>query len=222
MIALLKLCHLPQFPKQAPQPRRAFRLIEQEVNIAPLLAEINNKSAFWSYDTSRQKKLLVQQETNSIFLRRATKPFPAGITNARDVHDSSPTEIAEEFPTIMNFIEEFVQKIGGELGRINIVRLAPKGRVYSHIDHGEYYLVRDRYHLVLQSRAGSWLKCGKEEVRMQEGELWWFDNKQPHESFNASEQWRIHLIFDVLPEGVIPNYSRESHSLNQTREKIAR
>ncbi|MEO0968094.1 MAG: aspartyl/asparaginyl beta-hydroxylase domain-containing protein [Cyanobacteria bacterium J06639_18] len=57
---------------------------------------------------------------------------------------------------------------------------------------------------------------------MQEGELWWFDNKQPHESFNASEQWRIHLIFDVLPEGVIPNYSRESHSLNQTREKIAR
>ena len=220
LIALLKLSELPQFPKQAPQPRSGFRLIEQQVDIAPLMVEINNKSALWFYDTSRQKKLAVQQETNSIFLRRATKPFPAGITNARDVHDSCPTEIAQEFPVIMNFVEQFVQKIGGELGRINIVRLAPKGRVYSHIDRGEYYRVRDRYHLVLQSRDGSWLKCGKQEVRMQEGELWWFDNKQLHESFNASDQWRIHLIFDILPEQVIPDRDRESQSLNQTAEKI--
>ena len=27
---------------------------------------------------------------------------------------------------------------------------------------------------------------GVEEVRMREGELWWFDNKQYHESYNES------------------------------------
>ena len=34
---------------------------------------------------------------------------------------------------------------------------------------------------------------------MQEGELWWFDNKQYHESYNESDDWRIHYIFDLLP-----------------------
>ncbi|MBW4562288.1 MAG: aspartyl/asparaginyl beta-hydroxylase domain-containing protein [Mojavia pulchra JT2-VF2] len=106
----------------------------------------------------------------------------------------------KEFPVVMNWVEEFVAEIGGELGRVNIVRLAPKGRVYSHIDHGEYYRLRDRYHLVLQSQSGSWMKCGSEEAVMHKGELWWFDNKQPHEAFNPSEQWRIHIIFNVLPE----------------------
>ena len=27
---------------------------------------------------------------------------------------------------------------------------------------------------------------------MREGELWWFDDKQYHESYNESGDWRIH------------------------------
>ena len=40
---------------------------------------------------------------------------------------------------------------------------------------------------------------GGETVRMQEGELWWFDNKAVHDAFNPSAEGRIHVIFDVLP-----------------------
>jgi hypothetical protein len=79
------------------------------------------------------------------------------------------------------------------------VRLAPKGRVYRHIDEGEYYRIRDRYHLVLHSAAGSLLGAGDEWVRMQPGECWWFNNKAPHEAYNEADDWRIHLIFDILP-----------------------
>jgi outer membrane protein assembly factor BamB/orotate phosphoribosyltransferase len=28
--------------------------------------------------------------------------------------------------------------------------------------------------------------------------LWWFDNKQFHESYNESAEWRVHYIFDLL------------------------
>ena len=59
--------------------------------------------------------------------------------------------------------------------------------------------MRDRYHLVLRSTKGSWLKAGDEEIRMQEGELWRFDNKQVHEAYNDGDEDRIHMIFDLLP-----------------------
>ena len=85
------------------------------------------------------------------------------------------------------------------LSRATIVRLKPKSQVFRHIDEGSYYFLRDRFHLVLQSSAGSVLMSGGEQVRMQEGELWWFDNKQYHESYNESDDWRIHYIFDLLP-----------------------
>src|ERR1700722_19695592 len=85
------------------------------------------------------------------------------------------------------------------LSRVTIVRLTAESKVLRHIDEGSYFFLRDRFHLVLQSPAGSLLMSGGEEVRMREGELWWVDNKQFHEDRNESGDWRIHFIFDLLP-----------------------
>ncbi|MEK7891152.1 aspartyl/asparaginyl beta-hydroxylase domain-containing protein [Burkholderia contaminans] len=84
------------------------------------------------------------------------------------------------------------------LSRATIVRLKPRSEVGVHIDIGSYYVIRNRFHLVLRSPSGSVLRAGDEQVRMSEGELWWFDNKQHHSAFNESDEWRIHYIFDVL------------------------
>ena len=219
LMALLKLYQLPEFNRQpptritvanSPQPPlvlstpnlpsnwQNFRLLDPEVEIKPLLAEIQNNSALWLRDTSRQDKVKVQRETNTIYLRSAVKPFPPGVTSANDVHESHPTKTAEKFPKVFSWVKGFAKSIGGELGRVTIVRLAAHGRVYRHIDRGAYYQLRDRYHLVLHSPAGSLLGAGEEWVRMKPGELWWFDNKKPHEAINEADDWRIHLIFDVL------------------------
>ena len=71
--------------------------------------------------------------------------------------------------------------------------------MFPHVDAGEYYRIRDRYHLVLRSALGSPLTAGEETVTMREGELWAFDNKARHEARNPSPEPRVHLIFDVLP-----------------------
>ncbi len=39
-----------------------------------------------------------------------------------------------------------------------------------------------------------------ETIVMREGELWVFDNKALHEARNPTNEPRVHLIFDVLPE----------------------
>lgn len=174
-----------------------FSVLKTGINIDFLMREINKNDSLWLSNTGRQTKIKVQQETQSILLRGAKSPYPPGV-KAEDIHESCPTKLYDRFPVIINWVEEIARELDGELCRVNLVRLAPLGKVYRHIDYGEYYRIRDRFHLVLYSPVGSLFMCDREEVRMQEGELWWFDNKKPHEAFNESKEWRIHLIFDLL------------------------
>lgn len=179
---------------------RYFKRIKTDVNVQPLLGEIACHPNPWDISTGRQDKIKVQREAHSIPLRGLVKSKIQD-RKRRDVHESRYTTTSQAFPFAREFIESFAAECGGELSRAKLVNLPPGHRVYPHSDRGDYYKVRDRYHLILQTGAdGSFLQSGDESVRMRAGELWWFDNKQPHESFNDSTQNRIHLIFDVLPQ----------------------
>jgi aspartyl/asparaginyl beta-hydroxylase (cupin superfamily) len=103
------------------------------------------------------------------------------------------------FPVARDFLLRTAQELGASPGRAKLVSLPPGRRVYPHIDRGEYYRLHARFHLVLRSPQGSFLRAGDEEITMREGELWWFDNKQVHEAHNHGDENRIHLIFDLLP-----------------------
>jgi outer membrane protein assembly factor BamB/orotate phosphoribosyltransferase len=172
-----------------------FKLIRSGIDVAPLLEEVRSREEAWLIDTGRQNKIRVQRDTNTIFLSAAVhRPD----LNVNENQESRLTSVSKNFPRALAFMTEFAREMKCRLSRATIVRLKPKSRVFRHIDEGSYYFLRDRFHLVLQSSTGSVLMSGGEQVRMQEGELWWFDNKQYHESYNESGDWRIHYIFDLL------------------------
>jgi Aspartyl/Asparaginyl beta-hydroxylase len=173
-----------------------FRRVRTDVEVSPILLEIHSRDYAWNFNTSRQDRIPVQKHTNSIFL--------AGAVDRPDLHvnenqESCLTKLAPLFPKTVSFLSGFAQEMNASLSRAAIVRLQPRSQVYLHVDFGSYYLIRDRYHLVLESATGSVLCSGNEKIRMRPGELWWFNNKQYHSSFNDSDSWRIHLIFDLLP-----------------------
>src|ERR1017187_6715865 len=172
-----------------------FKLIRSGINIDPLLAEVDSNEQAWLIDTSRQDKIRVQRDTNTIFISSAVHRPDLPVNENQE---SRLTAVSESFPKALAFMTEFAQEMNCRLSRATIVRLKPKTQVFRHIDQGSYYFLRDRFHLVLRSPTGSVLMSGGETVRMQEGELWWFDNKQYHESYNESDDWRIHYIFDLL------------------------
>lgn len=167
--------------------------------VRSLVAELEAAPEMWERDTSRQRKVRCQRHTRNIFLRTARKPLPPGAKNANDVHESCVFWMADRFPRALACCERIAQWLGAELGRATLVALMPHGDVYPHVDAGDYYRIRDRYHLVLKSRVGSVLSAGDETVIMREGELWVFDNKVRHAAKNPSTEPRVHLIFDVLP-----------------------
>lgn len=179
-----------------------FKLIRHGIDPSPFLDEIATINGAWDAATGRQDKIAVQREALAIPLRGLRKSA-IGDRKRRDVHESRWTGSAKDYPIACAFLREIAEALDSELSRAKIVCLPAGRRVYSHIDRGEYYRLRNRYHLVLKSTHGSWLKAADEETRMGEGELWWFDNDQPHEAFNDGDEDRIHIIFDLLPKALI-------------------
>lgn len=173
-----------------------FKLFARNVDIAAVREEVFGQPDAWLVNTTRQRTIQVQRHTESIFLRSALRPANSTMP-LEDVHPSQCTVLASRFPITMAWIEEFSKTMRTSVARALIAKLKPNAQVFLHADEGSYYKFRDRYHLVLSSASGSPMTCGKESVTMQEGELWWFDNKKPHESFNHSSEDRIHLIFDL-------------------------
>ena len=181
------------------RPASRFFRIAEGLDVGLLLSELDAAPEMWLADTSRQRKVRCQRDTQNIFLRAARKPLPPGAKNANDVHEIRTMRAAARFPETLAFCREIASLQGGKLGRATLVALQPYGWVRPHRDAGEYYRIRDRFHLVLRSPGGSPLTSGEDAVVMQEGELWTFDNKVQHDARNPTGEPRTHLIFDVLP-----------------------
>jgi aspartyl/asparaginyl beta-hydroxylase (cupin superfamily) len=174
-----------------------FRLLEAAIDPAPFLTEIAAQNDAFAQNRGRQEKIAVQREALAIPLR-GLRASAIGQRKRRDVHESRWTTTSQSYPVARDFLHQIAGKLESELSRAKIVCLPPGHKVYPHVDRGEYYRLRNRYHLVLAS-TGSWMRAGDEEVRMRTGELWWFDNDQEHEASNDGDCDRIHLIFDLLP-----------------------
>lgn len=175
-----------------------FKRLDSSIDPTPFLDEIDAIDGIWHEQTGRQKSSKVQREALAIPLRGLRKSAQ-GNRARRDVHESRWTSGSVRLPVARRFLEKTAETLASTLGRAKIVALPPGMQVYAHIDRGEYYRVRNRYHLVLKS-DGSWMRAGDEEVSMKTGELWWFDNNAEHEAKNLGSQNRIHMIFDLLPD----------------------
>ncbi len=173
-----------------------FELLQKDVEIQPILDELAHRPEAWFAQRGREQ-VTVQRESNSIPIRGLRASKIAG-RQRRDVHESRFTTLSRSFPAVVSFLRRIARERGAKLARCKVVRLPAGGRVYPHVDRGEYYRGRDRFHLILASE-GSWMRAGDEDVSMRTGELWWFDNKQVHEARNDSASDRIHLIFDLEP-----------------------
>lgn len=188
-----------------------FKLVDKDVPVDGLLEEVTKNHELWFVDTTRQETIDKQRETYAITLRshadqaqldsRVRRAMPFG-------YKGRPSAMTDQFPVASKYVDDFIRDKRGKPGRVVMTNLRPNGTIYPHTDDGLYWLLRDRYHLVIKSAKGSHFKAGGEEVRMQEGELWWFDPTVEHEAFNDSDEDRIHIIIDVLSADSMRTFAR--------------
>ncbi len=165
----------------------------------PLLSAIYRQEksvGVWKEDTYLRKHPQGPcGNVESIILRfPKTEPLEGSV----DEHESDDQPVFSLLPEARPLIFSLMSEVAGErLGRCIINKLKSGGIVYKHCDsesHARYY---DRFHIVLQSSGGCVFRCEDEQVSMQVGEVWWFNNALEHEVINNSSDDRIHLIIDI-------------------------
>jgi quercetin dioxygenase-like cupin family protein len=178
-----------------------FKRVESGIDTQPFIREIEANQECWNLDSGRQNSKPAQRETQAIPLRCSEKTSvldSMALQSKPIAYRGLPTPMSERFPVADSFVEQLVKRMNGASGRAVLTQLRPGGTIHPHIDDRLYWLLRDRYHLVVKSSAGSYFKAGGEEVRMQEGELWWFDPTVTHSVHNDSDEWRIHIVADIM------------------------
>lgn len=86
---------------------------------------------------------------------------------------------------------------GERLGRVMINKISAGGRIYPHADTPEHANYYTRFHIVLQSGAGCYIRCEDEQMEMKTGDVFWFNNKLEHEVVNNSCDDRISMVIDI-------------------------
>ena len=179
--------------------RFLIETVQKNLNVNEMYDEVMLQYNNFDIHTKRQKTIDVQADTRSVFLIKGIIPPEAPSDFLLwDSHELEKTELYENYPKINKWINDFAENNNLEIARVAIVELKKDGKVKPHIDCGEYYRYRDRYHLCLSgSYAYSVLNLTK---IINKGELMKFNNKLTHWSEQLGEEPRISIIFDASPK----------------------
>lgn len=153
----------------------------------------------WCRNTSRQKTFDVHRNTNTIF----NTDFPNnwnGIGYPIKHHEPINIELKNE---IDNYISMFEKRYNGKVGKSMLISLKPESFIYPHVDEGHYLTSCKRCHLVIQTNDFVHFFAGNEWIVLDEGDCFELNNQSTHSVVNYSNMPRIHLLIDIIPNGVI-------------------
>lgn len=179
-----------------------FTKILSDIDVVPLLRQLEQNPQLWNIDDSwtRGKVGSSIYETDNIVLRFNKSSVP-GLND----WDKGAFSILD---TAQKIIFDVMRAIPGEhLGKVIITRLQPGEVIKPHIDRmppgmAPYF---QRYQIPLSVAAGVIFHCGDEQLYMEPGHAYWFDNQIMHSVVNESNETRISMLTDIRPFGGTPS-----------------
>ena len=175
-----------------------IKILKTGIDVSPMLAQLAKYSDDWGH----QKKLEgVELQDPDEFLTYSTVlqlvigaiEYPGQYVGNSEICIGLPT--MERHTAVVDFVRQHF----GTMRRCAYLGLPVGAVVGSHRDYGSYYLGKNRYHLCIQGRY--WYKVNDdEEIIVEPGTLFWFNNKLVHEAKNIGDVERISFVFDVPEE----------------------
>lgn len=173
-----------------------IRVIKKDINVSKILKQLQQYPEDWG----------AQKEIDGVHDLVNEFGFPAvqaGVLQLKigtvqnleqyvgDSQTSAETPAYYHHTEVIGFLKRHFKKFD----RCGFLSLPIGGEVGQHIDIGDYYQTRDRYHLAIQGVYD--YTVGGETVRVEAGDLIWFNNKLSHGTKNVGDCIRITFVFDV-------------------------
>lgn len=173
-----------------------FRKILSGIDVQPLLDQLKKHPELWNTQTewTAKKAGSAIYETENIVLRynKSSAPY-------RNDWDRPAFKIlTEAVPIIFNVMWAVP---GEHLGKVVISRMQPGEKIDWHIDQMPpgVPLYFQRYQIPLYVKRGVRFLVEDEEMYLEPGNAYWFNNQKSHAVFNDSDEVRISMLTDIRP-----------------------
>jgi hypothetical protein len=179
-----------------------IRIIKENIDVSEIVKDLERYPDDWG-NVGRMKGTDRQDPHTKLVRSGVLQLVMGGISKPGefigDTEICVPTEATQRHIAIQKWLMENNLRPG----RCAFLR-TPVGEITGkHIDEGKYYHTKDRYHLSITGtyRYSVWdngdLESTKEEVIIEPGTFFWFNNKKNHMAENIGDVERIAFIFDV-------------------------
>lgn len=172
-----------------------IKFIKRGINVSKILEQLKKYPRDWDAQRNAEGAMsLLDQGFPEV--QAGVLQLIIGVVSSKDeyVGDSEVSTKTQAFDH-HSHITSFLKRHFKKFDRCGFLSLPIGGEVGQHIDIGKYYQTRDRYHLAIQ---GSYdYTVGGETVRINAGDLIWFNNKLSHGTKNIEDCVRITFVFDV-------------------------
>jgi hypothetical protein len=88
----------------------------------------------------------------------------------------------------------------GKAARVLLIKLEANKNVTEHTDSGDYLNTVRRFHIPIITNDQVFYTVNGEKINMKEGDCWEINNRKPHSVDNDSNEDRVHLLVDIMPE----------------------
>ena len=178
---------------------RNIRIIKTGINVAKIQRQLDEFDSDWNAQQTEAGTAMQDPDhfTSTVDVLQLVM---GGIEQAGQY--VGDTELCYQLPALKHHTEmvNFLKRHFHAVRRCAFFRIPVGHRVGRHIDFGSYYLDKDRYHLSISGRYRYTVYDPDgtvEQIVIEPGTLFWFNNKLEHESENIDTVPRVAFIFDV-------------------------
>jgi hypothetical protein len=168
-----------------------------EVAIESISKEVLSYYDEWLIDTTRQNSYETHKDTFAFEIRSLDYFHSFGTDGICVTKRNLSSDAArKEFFDIVGYVESLA---GGKLIRAEFINMKPRSRIRTHKDRSDVLYVARRFHVPIKTNYLVTFSSGAEVRNLKTGTLYELNNIKYHSVQNASDDNRIHLILDVLP-----------------------
>jgi hypothetical protein len=150
----------------------------------------------WLLDTSRQEQFTTHENTFMYELINFNYAWRPGSAQTSKTVNKFVGAANEELSAIYKYLEDYSD---GKVIHAEVISMKPKSRIRVHKDRGDMLYLARRFHVPLKTNSQTFFIVEDEQFFLEEGKAYELNNVKYHGVRNNSEEIRIHLIIDIIP-----------------------